>query len=118
MSLGAYISHSNIAERAAGLISLSRRKMTAPIDEDEFQAWLAHPCTVALMAKCVRVADASKAYWLKISWNADKGQPLPTHTLHYERGKVAAFESLSKLKYRDLFKENDDDHSRTSGESR
>jgi len=85
------------------------------IDEDEFQAWLAHPCTVALMAKCDRVRETCQERWLKLSWNADTRDPPPIGTLHYLRGKSAAFESLSKLKYRDLFKENDDEQRTGNG---
>lgn len=82
------------------------------IESEEFEQWLEHPFTRALMIKAQRIQDACKASWEGQSWGAPINElpaRLPLEQLAYLRGKSDAFKSLAALKYRDLFKESTND---------
>jgi hypothetical protein len=78
--------------------------------EEEFEAWLSHPITQAMMQRAAKIEQATREAWMAISWGANIAelQNLPTERLAYLRGKSEAFKSLSALKYRDIFKEDKD----------
>jgi hypothetical protein len=70
------------------------------IDREEFEAWLAHPITVALLKKCEEMAEKQKERWLKASWQA---KPVDLDTLQYKRGKANAYTVIAGIGYEDLF---------------
>lgn len=81
------------------------------LEEEEFEAWLVHPATVALMEKCERISRAAKKRWFDISWNraTEDDSPLQTLKLAYLRGKSDAFTSVARIEYKNLFKEDKED---------
>jgi hypothetical protein len=82
------------------------------VESEEFEQWLEHPFTRALMIKSKDVQAACKQAWEALSWGAPINElpaKLPLERLAYLRGKSDAFASLSALKYRDLFKESKND---------
>jgi len=79
------------------------------MNELDFEAWLAHPITLALVAKAKSNAEAAKTRWAAASWGVPIGEmnKLDTVQLAYLRGKAEIFESVAKIAYRDLFKEQE-----------
>lgn len=82
--------------------------MAGHIDADDFQAWLAHPITLALFAKCDLIGEACRTSWGALSWGIpinDLQERLPMEKLAFLRGKAEAFNSVRQLKYVDLYKD-------------
>ena len=76
------------------------------MNELDFEAWLAHPITEALMEKARKSEQDAQTRWAKASW----GVPIPdlnkldVTQLAYLRGKAEIFGSFARIAYKDLFK--------------
>lgn len=86
------------------------------IEREEFDDWLQHPVTEAMMRRAMDIQEGLRLSWLKSSWNTalDDLQKIPTEKLAYLRGKAEAFKSLSELKYTDLFKDEQTNEEKSS----
>jgi hypothetical protein len=76
------------------------------MNELDFEAWLAHPATQALMSKAKASAELARQRWVSSSWmtpitELDK---LDTVQLAYLRGKAEIFDSFARIEYKNLFK--------------
>jgi hypothetical protein len=76
------------------------------MNELDFEAWLVHPITQALITKATNNAEAAKVRWQAASWGTPIGEldKLDVTQLAYLRGKAEIFESVAKIAYKDLFK--------------
>ena len=76
------------------------------MNELDFEAWLTHPITEALMEKARKSEQDAQVRWAKVSW----GVPIPdlnkldVTQLAYLRGKAEIFGSFARIAYKDLFK--------------
>lgn len=76
------------------------------MNELDFEAWLAHPATLALIEKARKNAEAARQRWVSASWSVpiNELEKLDAVQLAYLRGKAEIFESIVRLKHSDLFK--------------
>jgi hypothetical protein len=76
------------------------------MNELDFEAWMAHPITQALIAKAKSNAEAAQTRWMAASWGVPIGDldKLDVTQLAYLRGKAEIFWSFAKISYKDLFK--------------
>ncbi len=82
------------------------------IKEDLFEQWLAHPVTLAMMAKAERIQAKCKVRWDSTAWNTPIDElpaKLSTERLAYLRGKYDAFGTLATLKWNYFLKEEKSD---------
>jgi hypothetical protein len=76
------------------------------MNELDFEAWLAHPITQALIEKAKKNEQDAQTRWAKASW----GVPIPelgkldVVQLAYLRGKAEIFGSFARIAFKDLFK--------------
>lgn len=87
------------------------RLSESEIKQELFEQWLAHPVTVAMMAKALRIRTKCKERWDSTAWTVPIDElpaRLSTERLAYLRGKSDAFGSMMALKWNQLLKESDE----------
>lgn len=76
------------------------------MNELDFEAWLAHPITEALIAKAKKSEQDAQTRWAKVSWAVPVTElhKLDVAQLAYLRGKAEIFGSFARIAFKDLFK--------------
>lgn len=75
------------------------------IESEDFEAWLAHPVTQAVMARAQQIEQGCKAAWMRQSWD---GGTVDAAALAFLRGKAAIAKSFAAMKYEDIFKQKEE----------
>lgn len=90
-----------------------------PIEQIDFEEWLAHPLTQALMAKAKKSEQDAQIRWAKASWGVPISEldKLDVVQLAYLRGKAEIFASLARIQLKDLVKPEQKSNERHSGVS-
>jgi hypothetical protein len=76
------------------------------IDKEDFELWLAHPITEAMVRALAKLAEKNKAKWMEISWEGGQADPMKLVEL---RARYEANRDLAELTVDQLNEELNDE---------
>jgi hypothetical protein len=80
------------------------------IDKDDFELWLAHPVTEAVLMRIKQIGDEAQAEWARMSWAG----AIDREAWQYLRGRSDLASDLSEMTFQKLETDENDQSERHS----